>query len=496
MPKVTTAGAQTCLPHIAARLFEEPLLVHPRKLQTLINVLAPRMFAGLEITESMRVAAQDPFLSGRSAPVDPGQHSIAVISVHGTLVQRGDSLDAASGLRSYEAIREDFDEAMTRTDIDALLLDIDSGGGEANGVFDLVDYIASHRGEKPIYAFANEHAYSAAYAIACAADKIFLPRIGGMGSIGVVAVHLDQSGFDEKNGLQYTPVYAGARKMDGWPHAALSDEAQERMQARVDAVYDVFTETVARYRGISQKDVIATEADCFDGSAAVKAGLADGIASFDAVVETIMSDLESRALNPVSGPTARESNSGQPGETPTKKEKGENTMSLKNLVMGKNRRAVQTQAPDDENPANPADEKEADKKPGAEEKDKPSEDLNDPENPDDEEGDDFIDDEEEDLPGDDEGDDPPPLETRKNPHSEALEIGAICKLYGKPELADKYLKKGYSAAQVRKHLLAKRNSELKASSQKSVISNRQSARSHSGSGGVVAAVKQKLGMKE
>lgn len=492
MPNNTNAGGRSRLPHIAARLFEEPLLMHPRKLQTVVNVMAPRLFADIEITENMRTAAQDGFLSSSPAPLDPGLHSVAMIPVHGTLVQRGDSLDAASGLRSYEAIREDFDEAMDRPDIDAVLFDIDSGGGEAAGVFDLVDYIAARRDEKPVYAFINEHAYSAAYAIAAAAEKIFLPRTGGVGSVGVVAVHLDQSGFDEKAGLQYTPVFAGARKIDGWPHAPLSAEARGRIQDRVDMVYGIFTQTIAKNRGLPESKIIGTEADCFDGQDAIKAGLADSIASFDEVVEILLTDLEQRASDQVSGLTARESRSGQTGDSLTKQTKGA-TMPLKNLVMGRNRRAVQTQddPDDDETLTDPDLDEEA-----QEEEDR-EENLQD-------EDEHLIDDEDEELQDDDEDETLQDDDEDENAYSqghaaaqkETVEIMSLCKLYGKPALAETYIRKGYSAKQVRKRLLAKRNRELKESSQTSVISNRQSARHHSGSGRVVAAVKNKLGMKE
>lgn len=474
MPDINLAGAAARLPHIAARLFEEPLLLHPRKLQTLVHVLSPRLFSDIEKAGEL---AQDPFLADHPAPVNPGQIPIAVIPVHGTLVQRGDCMDALSGLRSYESIRAEFDEVMARTDITAVLLDIDSGGGEAAGVFDLADYIFSRRGEKPIYAFANEHAYSAAYALAATADKIFLPRTGGVGSVGVVAVHLDQSGFNEKTGLQYTPIFAGARKIDGWPHSPLSQEAQSRMQARVDMVYSVFTQSVAKYRGIPESTVISTQADCFDGSAAIKAGLADGIAAFDEVLEIILADIEQRQ---VSGQTARKSHSGLSGDNPKQRKE---SMSLKTLLGRKKGQAVKAQEPSE------TENLETD--PIEDEEDLESDTDASPQAEDDIEDEETLEDED-----DDEEEEPAAVKTKKDGRKEALEIMALCKLYGKPGLAESYLRKGYSASHVRKHLLAKRNRELKESANTTVISNRQSARAHSGTGGVVAAVKQKLGMKE
>ena len=482
MPENNKTAARLRLPNIAARLFEEPLLMHPRKLNTVINVLAPRIFEGLEVSEDMLAGARDPFLSGHHGDLSSDHPTIGIIPIHGTLVQRGDSLDAASGLRSYESIREDFDEALENQAIDAILLDIDSGGGEAAGVFDLAHYIAQSRGIKPIYAFANEHAYSAAYAIASAADQIYMPRTGGVGSIGVVAVHLDQSGFDTKAGLNYTPIFAGARKIDGWPHAPLSEDALARMQERVNTIYQIFTNTVAENRGLSESRVIETEADCFDGDKAVKAGLADALASFDELIEIIAADIQSANAQPVSGHGVRE-NSGRPGETLTPN-RGEKLMGIKSIVLGKSRRAAQLEEKpeDDETLESPIEDEEEESL-----EDEPEE-----ESLEDEEEEDLIeDDEEEDLEEDEDE------ETAfKAGREEALEIMSLCKLYGKPALAENYLRKGYSAEQVRKRLLAKRNAQAKSTYQKTVISNRQSTKARSGNGGVIAAMNAKLGIKE
>lgn len=161
-------------------------------------------------------------------------------------------------------------------------------------------------------------------------------------------------------------------------------------------------------------------------------------------------------------------------------------MTLKNLVLGRKNRAVKTQEPSEtEKP---------EKDPIENEEELENENADDPQAEDDI---DDIEDEEENL-DDEDGDEEEPatVQSRKDERKEALEIMALCKLYGKPGLAESYLRKGYSASQVRKHLLAKRNRQLKESANTTVISNRQSARAHSGTGGVVAAVKNKLGMKE
>lgn len=212
---------------------------------------------------------------------DVTPEGIAVIPVFGTLVRRTVGLEAQSGLTSYASLGQQLAEAVADPKVKAILLDVDSPGGEAGGVFDLADQLFAARKAKPIWAVANEEAFSAAYAIAAAASKIYVSRTGGVGSIGVIAVHLDQSQAEADAGLKYTAIYAGARKNELSPHEPLSDPARASLQTEVDRVYEMFVATVARARGFAPDAVKATEAALFFGADAVAAGLADKLGTFD-----------------------------------------------------------------------------------------------------------------------------------------------------------------------------------------------------------------------
>ena len=173
------------LPHLAARLFGTPLLIHQPKLEVILSVLGPRM--GLP-----DLAAQGGYVRPeRTSPENPD--GIAVIPIHGTLVRRTLGLEADSGLTSYQSIQQMLDMANDDRAIKGILLDIDSPGGESSGVFDLADRIRAIGLQKPVWAVANDMAFSAAYALASAAQKVFVSRTGGVGSIGVIAMHVDQS---------------------------------------------------------------------------------------------------------------------------------------------------------------------------------------------------------------------------------------------------------------------------------------------------------------
>ncbi|MDO3549868.1 S49 family peptidase, partial [Ralstonia pseudosolanacearum] len=273
----------TLLPHLATRLFGVPLAIDRPKLDVILSVLGPRVgLAGL--------APPGDYTPRSSSPANQNPQ-IAVIPIHGTLVRRTVGLEAESGLASYTAIGEQLDAALADPGIAAILLDVDSPGGESGGVFDLADRIRAAGAIKPVWAVANDMAFSAAYALACAASRVVVSRTGGVGSIGVIAMHVDQSVKDAKDGVRYTAVFAGARKNDLNPHEPITDEAQAQLQAEVSRIYGLFVATVARYRGVTAEEVSATEAGLFFGQDAVTAGLADAVGTFDDALAQLTASL-------------------------------------------------------------------------------------------------------------------------------------------------------------------------------------------------------------
>lgn len=258
------------LPHIAGRVFDTPLLIARAKLDVILSVLVPRLDG-----ESLQ-----PKSLAEMRNYDVTSEGIAVIPIFGTLVRRTVGLEAQSGFTSYASIGEQLTMALQDVAVKAILLDVDSPGGEAGGVFDLADQIYAARKTKPIWAVADEEAFSAAYALAASATRLYVPRTGGVGSIGVIAVHLDQSQAEADAGLKYTAIYAGAQKNDLSPHEPLSDPARAALQTEVDRVYDLFVQTVARARKLTPDAVKATEAGLFFGAEALTNGLADKSGTF------------------------------------------------------------------------------------------------------------------------------------------------------------------------------------------------------------------------
>ncbi len=218
---------------------------------------------------------------------------VAVIEITGGLTYRAYNW----WVTSYLDIRDSFRAAMADERVNSVLLLIDSPGGEVAGLFDLVDEIYHARGTKPIIAVADEAAFSAAYAIASAADEVYLPTTAQAGSIGVIAIHVEQSGYDKSLGVHYTTIFAGERKNDFNPHEPLNPEGKATLQANIEKLYDMLTAIIARNRSMSQAAVIATQAGFYMGDEAVKAGLADGILPVKDVMTRMSSSKGDMVMN-------------------------------------------------------------------------------------------------------------------------------------------------------------------------------------------------------
>lgn len=303
------------LPHLACRVFGTPLLIARAKLDVILSVLLPRM----SVSPDRHSTALDSSGALRSSGVttaastidltalDSAHAGIAVIPILGSLVKRTVGLQVESGLTSYAAIADQIDSAVADPGVSGIVLDIDSPGGEAAGVFELSRRIHAAGQQKPIWAVANDAAFSAAYAIAASAERLFITETAGVGSIGVIALHVDQSARDATDGLRYTAITAGEHKNDFSPHEPLSVQAHASLQAEVDRLYAIFTDQVAQMRGIKPQSVRSTQAALFFGEDAVKAGLADGVLSLDAAVsemknQLFASRLRSPSLSVLAGP--------------------------------------------------------------------------------------------------------------------------------------------------------------------------------------------------
>ena len=171
---------------------------------------------------------------------------------------------------------------------------MDSPGGEVGGLFDLVARIGALKASAgiPLWAVANEDALSAAYAIVSAADRIYVTQTGEVGSVGVVAAHVDESGADAQAGFAWSFIFAGQQKVDGNAHEPLSQRARDTIQADVDRLYGEFCTLVAANRDLTVEAVRGTQAATYRGNLAIQAGLADRLGTLDLAAAEMAAELD------------------------------------------------------------------------------------------------------------------------------------------------------------------------------------------------------------
>ena len=205
------------------------------------------------------------------------QDGVAIIPIHGSLINRfGQCYGYVTG---YNFIRRQRDAAMADPDVTAIVYDVNSGGGEAAGCFELADESFALRGTKPTISVVDSACYSAAYALASTSDQVVVTPTGGAGSVGVYTMHVDMSKMLENCGLNITLIHAGEHKVDGHPFAELPEDVRADMQKSVDATYNKFVESVARNRNLSVEAVKDTQARCYSADDALALGLIDSVAS-------------------------------------------------------------------------------------------------------------------------------------------------------------------------------------------------------------------------
>lgn len=232
--------------------------------------ISPRAFGGLFPVRE------------ESAAIDQ-RDGVAIVQVRGPLMHHANWC-----FDSYESIAARVAEALKAAP-KAIVLSVDSPGGVVAGCFETSRQLRAmcQAAKVPLVAYVDGQATSAAYALACAADRVVAPPTGLIGSIGILETLVDATQQAQMFGLSYTLVSSGARKVDGNPATATSPEAVAETQRRVDSLAEMFFALVAEMRGVSADDVRALEAGVVHGGEAKNRGLIDEVATLDTLLASL-----------------------------------------------------------------------------------------------------------------------------------------------------------------------------------------------------------------
>ncbi len=208
--------------------------------------------------------------------------------------------EASSGLFSEQSsmlaeVREVLDRAERDSDIKALILRIDSPGGEVTASDAVYEQIRRFRKKcevkkrsMPVQASILGTGTSGAYYVALAADKIFAHPTAVTGSIGVVATFPKLYGLTQKIGVDFQVIKSGEKKDLGSMWRAMTPEEQEIMQQMIGELFDRFVELIAENRPGLDREKVRRLSDgrIYTARQAVEHKLIDGIAYLDDVIES------------------------------------------------------------------------------------------------------------------------------------------------------------------------------------------------------------------
>ena len=265
------------------------------------NTFPEVLWAGTEHSLALAMEAHDRMMAGAFSDDDEEdddevpfnysvQGEVGIIAIKGSLTNRDSWYNRYIGVTSYGDIRNALTYAAGQSGIKAILLDIDSGGGAVNGVADASSLIQLiDKNVKPIYAFTDGTMCSAAYWLGCSARETYSSNVSTVGSIGVIATHMEYSKALKEAGVGVTVIRAGEFKALANSVEPLSDKAKTQLQTQLNSAYQVFLEHVADCRNttVNLCDANMAQGREFFGKDALAAGLVDGIESFDSVMTKI-----------------------------------------------------------------------------------------------------------------------------------------------------------------------------------------------------------------
>lgn len=246
--------------------------------------ISQRGWRALAIAAAKADVSANPLPSGVVEAKEESGASVAVINVDGPLSKDDSFWQLFFGGTSYASIRRKLEAAVNDESCSAIVLSVNSPGGEVFGCSELAGDIYAARDYKPVYAYISGQGDSAAYWLASAADEVIINASGEAGSIGVRCALIDDSEFLSSLGVKEYDIVADQSPLKVVDASKEADRA--RVKAQMTDFASVFVADVAKNRNVTIQKVLSDfgRGDVLVGQAAVDAGLADRVGTLDEVI--------------------------------------------------------------------------------------------------------------------------------------------------------------------------------------------------------------------
>ncbi len=215
----------------------------------------------------------------------------AVINLKGEITTENNQQFLSQKTYSSEDYAKLIRKAADDENIKIIILKINSPGGSAVGSKEIVDAIKYAKTKKPIVSYIRELGASGAYWAAANTDYIMSNDLAIVGSVGVLASHLDFSGLLEKYGVKYQKLTGGKYKDIGSPFRNMTEEEKQLLQKKINLIHEEFYNDVFKERKLQnlskeKKDMIKTGI-FFIGKEALNYSLIDKTGSYEEFKKTI-----------------------------------------------------------------------------------------------------------------------------------------------------------------------------------------------------------------
>lgn len=203
--------------------------------------------------------------------------NVGVIRIIGPIFRYGNMFTEISGATTIGSVAKVFQTMQEDESIAQIILCMDSPGGEVTGISEFSDRVS--KSQKPVTAYVDGMAASAAYWIASAADRIVMTNTASVGSIGVV---ISVSKSEDDGTIEFVSSQSPYKRLD-----YESAEGKTEIQTQADAIASIFVETVAENRSTSTEDVLTNfgKGGMKIGRDAVSVGMADEIGTFEDLIK-------------------------------------------------------------------------------------------------------------------------------------------------------------------------------------------------------------------
>lgn len=263
-------------PRILAAIRSAKWAVTPATLHAIRDTLSARMQGRMSARARAQEEADygDPDQPKPFEMVGPG---VAAVQMRGIIGKNLSQLEMDCGGCDIGMVEQNLRTALADVSVGAVLLCIDSPGGTVNGVAEFASRIESLSAAtgKPVVAFADGQACSAAYWLACGCSAIFCTPSSDVGSIGVYMALIDESENWAQEGFKLVLIKAGDFKAAGIPGSQITDEQIALWQGEVSFIYEQFKAVVRAARpSVADPEM---QGQSFYGPLALDAGLVDGV---------------------------------------------------------------------------------------------------------------------------------------------------------------------------------------------------------------------------